>query len=296
MLLNQFAKYVLRGRRQAIMVALLFTMLPFFGWVSIVIIGLITLCKGPYEGFLVLMWAALPYVVYAIKGIWLPLVLNIALGGLLVWLLAIVLRRFAKWTYVLEGLSLVALIGVLAAHWFMPELQAYWAAKLLHVMKLMENHLGGFALPADQLKPLVNAAAYYATGVQASYIIFTVLVELAFARMLQARLLFPGRLMQEWLQLRLNYLAPIVLVLVIVLASWGPAAFKDVMPVVILPFLIVGIGCIHGFFCRLKPSLVWLFYMIMIVLAMVLPFVIGGLLVLLAMFDTVLPIIRKRWA
>ena len=165
----------------------------------------------------------------------------------------------------------------------------------IYVMKMMEGHLGRYALPANQLQSLVSSVAYYATGVQASYIIFTVLVELAFARMLQARLLFPGRLLQEWLQLRLNYFASIVLVLVIVLAVWGPTVFKDVMPVVILPFFIVGVGFMHGVFYRVKPSLVWLFYMIVIVLAMVLPFVVGGLLILLAMFDTVLPI-RKRWA
>lgn len=294
MLLDQFAKYVLRGRRQAIFIALIFTMLPMFGWVSVVVVGLVTLCKGPYEGFLVLMWSALPYVVFAVKGIWLPLVINVALGGCLVWLLAMVLRRFAKWSCLLEGLSLIAIVAILTAHWFMPQLQSLWSAKLLGMMKLIEGHLGSYALPADKLKVLVNTAAYYVTGVQACYIIFAVLVELAFARMLQARLLFPGRLMQEWLHLRLNYIAPIVLVIVVGLAVWGPAQFKDVVPVVILPFLIVGVGFMHGAFCRIKPSRVWLFYMIMIVLAMVLPFVIGGLLVLLAMFDTVLPI-RKSW-
>ncbi len=295
MMLDQFAKYIMRGRRQAIIVALLFTVVPFFSWVSIVITGLVTLCKGPYEGFLVLMWTALPFVVYAAKGMWLPLVINVAFGSCLVWLLAMILRRFASWSLILELLSLLAIVVILVAHYFMPHLQAFWSAKLMHMMSLMESHLGKFALPSKQLKPLVNTVAYYATGAQACYIIFTVLVELAFARMLQAKLFFPGRLKQEWMQLRLNYIAIIVLVVVGALAFFGSSLFKDTLPVVLLPFLIVGISVGHGYFSYIKPSLVWLFYIMVIVLAMVLPLVVGSLLVLLAMIDTVFPI-RKHWA
>lgn len=294
-MLDQFAQYILRGRRQAIIIALLFTVVPFFSWVSIVITGFVTLCKGSYEGFLVFLWTALPFVVYAVKGIWLPLVINVALGGFLVWLLAITLRRFANWSLILELLSLLAVLAILVVHYFVPHLQAFWSAKLLHVMQIMESYLGKYALPSKQLEPLVNETAYYATGVQACYITFTVLVELTFARMMQARLFFPGRLKQEWIQLRLNYIAMIVLVAIIVLAYWGPALFKDVVPVVILPFLIVGISFGHGFFYYVKPSLIWLFYVMIIGLAMVLPLVVGVLLLLLAMIDTVFPI-KKRWA
>lgn len=291
MMFNKFSQFVLRGRRQAIGVALLFSMLPLFSWVSVVIVGLITLCKGPYEGFLVFLWAALPYVVIAVKGEWLPLVLNVALGSLLVWLFAVMLRRYAKWLWVLEGLSLFAVVAIIVAHFTLPSLHTWWTAKMLSAMQMLEGYLGGIALSADQLKPIINMAAQFATGVQACYVIITVLVELSFARMLQARLFSTsGRLRKEWLQLRLDYYAVVVFVVITALAIWGPILFKDIVPVVVLPFLIVGIGVIQGFFSRVKPSLIWLFYLVVLVVAMILPLIFGGFLVAFAILDALLPL------
>ena len=64
-MLHRFASYVMRGRRQAVIVGLLFTILPLFGWVSNVIVSLVTLRKGAKEGAIVLLWIILPAVVVA---------------------------------------------------------------------------------------------------------------------------------------------------------------------------------------------------------------------------------------
>ena len=295
MLLNQFSKYMLRGQRQAIIVALLFTMVPFFNWVSVVVIGLVTLSKGAYEGFIILLWASLPYAVFAVKGVWMPLVVNIGLGAFLVWIFAIILHHSAKWVWVLKGISALAIVGVLLVHFFIPHIQTVWVTKMAQMMQPLLAPMAYLKLTANDFTIVATWVSYYATGVQASYFVFTVLTELALARMLQARLFFPGGLMQEWLQLRLDYLAVIVLLLTLVLVMFGADLFKDIIAIITLPFLIVGVSLLYRYVRLKKKVLAWSCYTATVLLTMLIPLVMVVFFVLLATLDVFLPI-RKRLA
>ena len=57
--MRALAEFVMRGRVQAILVAVVGIFLPFFAWISAAVIGLVVLRKGTGEGFLVLSWALL---------------------------------------------------------------------------------------------------------------------------------------------------------------------------------------------------------------------------------------------
>jgi len=274
MIIDNFAKFIMRGRKQAIFMALLFSILPLFGWVGVVIIGLVTLCKGAWEGLLVLLWAALPAVVVAVLGSRMPLISNVLCGSLLVWFLALVLRRYASWALVLETAIIIGVLVVFLAHLFVPDLQAWWHTQLFNAMQTFAK-MAHVALKTDQVKPLSLSLSYYATGVQAIFFLFSAFVELLLARVLQSRLYRPGGWKQEWVSLRLSYMMASACMICLLLAAFGPSIFKDIVPLLLFPFLIAGISLGHGLLSHYSGSVIWLFYILIVVATVVFPVVLG---------------------
>src|SRR6056297_841315 len=54
------AEFVMRGRAQALAIALAGSVVVLFAWVSAAVVALVTLRKGPAEGVWVVAWALLP--------------------------------------------------------------------------------------------------------------------------------------------------------------------------------------------------------------------------------------------
>ena len=103
--ITQFGHYILRNRLHAGVFALLFAIapvlgIPFIGWLSTVIVGLITLRQGIGEGLLVLGWSAIPAVVMAIIHADFFMLSQVLTGGFAVWFLAILLN-YICWKLVL---------------------------------------------------------------------------------------------------------------------------------------------------------------------------------------------------
>ena len=66
---TSLAEYAMRGRRQAIIWAVVLTSLPFVSWIGSAVVALVVLSKGNKEGLLVALWASLPSILgFAIAG------------------------------------------------------------------------------------------------------------------------------------------------------------------------------------------------------------------------------------
>lgn len=103
--MKALAKYVMRGRIQALLVAVLTAGTLMFSWLSAAVIALVVLRKGAGEGAYILMWAILPAGAILYMGEIGPL--GMLLGTAC---LAMVLRQTNSWPYTL--LAAVA-VGVL---------------------------------------------------------------------------------------------------------------------------------------------------------------------------------------
>ena len=100
--MKALAAYVMSGRRQSIIAAVLLGLLPVINFLSAPVVALVTLRHGKSEALIVLAWAILPAVAWAVTGDVIPLLLLLGIT-----VLAQVLRTTGSWET-----TLLASIGV----------------------------------------------------------------------------------------------------------------------------------------------------------------------------------------
>ncbi len=103
--MRALAEFVMRGRREALLVAVVATMLPMFFWLGAAVVALVTLRKGVREGVLVMLWTLLPAAAAAYFGEIMPMA---ALLGITV--VAWVLRLTVSWPWTLCSASALGLL------------------------------------------------------------------------------------------------------------------------------------------------------------------------------------------
>ena len=285
--MRNFGAYLLKHRSHAAFFALLCAVLPFIGlptgWISAVIIALVTLRFGPKAGLYILMWVVLPAVVLAVKGDWWLAVQLFLFGNVLAWLLAYVLYEFKSWILVLQITALLGIAGILIVHAIIPHVDHWWIAKLGSYISGLNSDLNmGISLP--HMHKLVLFLAKIATGMQAVLILFNGLVNLLFARWWQASMFNPGGLRRELSHLRMTKLANMVLLACLIAVALNANLAWDLLPVIALPFVVAGLSLLHTVCRRIKHG--WfLLVMLYILLVFMFPYVVG-LLVLAALIDS----------
>ena len=280
--LHRCASYVMRGRQQAIIIGLLFTMIPLLGWVSNVIIALVTLRKGAKEGCIVLLWVILPVVVIAALGNpWIALY-NIVGGSLFGFLLALILRQTQSWQKVLEAGMLIGLLAVLVVHLVKPDINAVWLTQLGHYAVLLKEQLS-FSVNTEQLQLFTK----FATGFQVAFLWLGVLINLILARGLQSMLYNPGRLSPELEAVRLSKWDGLVLLVIVIASLQKIAMAQDALPVVLLTFLLAGLSVLHAVI-RLRNGFFKGWFLVFYGLLVVFFPYIAALLVFIALADSYL--------
>lgn len=278
---NNLAEFVMRGRKQAILTALLFTFIPFLGWVGDVIVALVTLRKGPKEGALVLLWVVLPGVVIASLGysqLWFYDVIG---GSVVTYGLAVILRS-SGWSMVLQCGAVLALIGVFAAHIWTPTLAHDWFSEITLYLNAT-NQQFNLGIEPNTLQQLAIQLTKIATGMQFGLLLLADLFNLLVARWWQARLYNPEGLKIELCAVRLGFFPVCILVLILLGSFAGMAVAVDSLPVVLLPFILAGLSLLHGLLAITKVSKLWLigFYGLLVLFF---PYL-GALLVIAALAD-----------
>jgi hypothetical protein len=260
--LHRFASYVMRGRRQAVIVGLLFTLIPLFGWVSNAIVALVTLRKGAKEGAIILLWVILPAVVVASLGNRLIILYGIIGGSLFTYVLALILRQTQSWKTVLTVTLLIGLSAVLLVHLWIPNISLVWSDQFEHYAALVKN----------QFNVVVNTTqlqffSKFATGFQVAFISLSVLINLMLARGLQSMLYNPGQLRPELENIRLNVWELLVFLVIFTLSLLRIVLAQDVLPVVALIFVLAGLSVFHAVadLRNLAKKWIFLFYVLLVV-------------------------------
>ena len=280
--LHRCTSYIMRGRQQAVIAGLLFTIVPLLGWVSNVIISLVALRKGAKEGAIVLLWIILPVVVIAGLGNpWIALY-NIVGGSLFGYLLALILRQTQSWQKVLEVGLLLGLLAVLLVHLVVPDVSALWIKQLGHYALLMKEQFN-FTVNTDQLQFFTR----FATGFQVAFLWLGVLINLVLARGLQSMLYNPGQLRPELQVIRLSKWVALALLVIAVANFQKIGLAQDALPVVILAFLLAGLSVLHAVI-RLKNGFLKGWFLVFYSLLIIFFPYIAVLLVVIALADTVL--------
>jgi hypothetical protein len=259
-----FANYLLRKRINAIWVLLVLCLLPpMIASLASIILGLVTLNKGAKEGFILLLWAVLPFVVqaYVHKVLWLALVPFFGFAGL--WLGAIVLRAYGSWTVLLRYFGLLSVLAVVLAHVLHPGLTEFWAAHIFAYMQEMTELVPNATVTKQQAMTIATVA----TGFQVLLFMVSVSFKLMMARWWQALIFNPGGLRKELYGIRLdNIVIGLFFVLVVAVLLKSVVAVDAIIPLFGV-LLAVGLSLLHSTLGRAKYGfgLLVLFYLIAII-------------------------------
>jgi hypothetical protein len=278
--MHALAQFVLKGRTQAIVVAVLAALLPLLFWFSAAVVSLVTLRKGAAKGGLILVWALVPAVMWSRQGDFSPLI--VILGS---YILAIVLRSTVSWQRVIQAALLLAVIAGLVQ-------QQLNGDMLAHVVKGVQNLMMQTSPEANSVLSGESQWLLQATlGVFDTLHFVMMLTSLLLARWWQSSLFNPGGLQLEFHQLRLSPLFAVSLIAVTVIAINSGGEYIRWVPIMVAPLVVAGLALAHGSVAKRSLGKSWLvaLYGAAFILG---PYVIT-MLVIFAAIDTLVDIRNK---
>ncbi|MFT3741387.1 MAG: hypothetical protein QM752_01700 [Gammaproteobacteria bacterium] len=246
-MLKKVGSYLIQHRHYAIALAFMAALLPFLGfataWISILIIAFVTLVKGGKEGLIIVLWVALPALALFIDGDISVLMDMVVFRVVVVWLLALLLRHKASWTLTLQSCVVLSVLVIAGLHYYNPNIAGWWAAQLTRYWLNMSSQLN--LSPNTDYLALIQRLAGVATGVLTVLMLSVDLCILLMARAWQAALYKPGGLRQELQQLRMGWGQSVLLLSCTFAASMGSALALDILPVILMPFVLAALSLIH---------------------------------------------------
>jgi len=231
--MRSLAEFAMAGRRQAILAAMLLGVLPVVNFLSAPVVALVCLRHGRTEGMIVLAWAVLPALGWAVLGDVIPLLLLIGIT-----VLANVLRATNSWEATL--LSAIGVgIGALLGLYLRPDFLLLMQQQLELVLSSPDLQGQVTAVPPEQMLQLLQA--FFGT-----MLMFLALVLLMLARSWQAGLFNPGGFRDEFHRLRLSWKTAAGLLLMFTLAGLGTPVLQPLTLFFVLPLLFAGVALVHG--------------------------------------------------
>ena len=255
------AEFIMRGRWQALGVAVLGSGSLLFGWISAAAIALVTLRRGTAAGGWLVLWALLPAVIItAMTGDTGSVMLLAGAFGLAVILRETVNLSFAVMASVplavLSGLALIVLNGP-----FLEELITTFNQALAQLEQDLPQE-GSQQLAFNALS-VSQVAALLATG----NAVIAVL-SLMLGRYWQALLYNPGGFGSEFRALKVPQGAVLVMASAALVLWWLGPECRVWSAIAVLPLTVAGFALVHAYAVRTDKGLGWLtlMYVLWIVL------------------------------
>ena len=239
--MRALAGFVMRGRREALLVAVVASVVPMFFWVGSAAVGLLTLRRGGTEGGFVALWALLPCLVLARFGEVVPAAAMIG-----IWLVAMVLRATRSWSLTLLAASAIGLVfglGLLGAGGaYLEAVRTIAEGFIAEVGKRSGDPAVAAQLQAPDTQQIASIFGFMLT--------LTLVGCTVLARWWQSALFNPGGFREEFHAIRFGSVPGLALVGAgASLYLQGPA-MQIWAQIVMLPLLVAGIGLVHALVAR----------------------------------------------
>lgn len=272
--MRTLAEFIMRGRAQACLVALLGVLVPLIGPAAV---GLVTLRKGSFEGALVTLWASLPFVVSYFAGQSSPFIAVMSILALANTLIvASVLRGTASWSLALVSDVCVAVgFVVVAGVVFRIDLGVMMSDLTELFVSVSEQ------LEKDYVMPDTSGVLAWVAWMTA----FSALLGVVVARWWQALLFNPGGFQQEFQGIRLESKVGLGCLLLVILGFTLLSEFQFWLQLASIPLIVCGLSLLHYTAKVKKAGGYWL---VLMYLGLFLGPVMSGLLVALGAIDSVL--------
>ncbi|MDD1612728.1 MAG: hypothetical protein LUQ57_06250 [Methylococcaceae bacterium] len=269
------ADYIMRGRKQAIIVAstlaLLSLKFPPISILSSGTIALVTLRHGAAEGIYILLGAGIATALlgfFVIDNYQFALLYALLLW-LPVWVISIILREGRQLSLAVEIAVFIGIIGVAGFYLFITDPAAMWAGLLEQMIRE--------SAPIKDIKGWIGEFSHYMTGMFAAGSVFSLLFGLFLGRWWQSLLFNPGGFKQEFLLLNTSPKLAISSLVVIAVAFFATGSLSEIAwNMTILLFVlytVIGTSVLHMVFAQTKMSryAVPLFYATLFLVPQVLP-------------------------
>ncbi len=262
--MRPLAEFIMRGRNQAILVAVLSVCSVYFYWIGAAAIALVTLRKGMQQGFVILLWACIPAAIlwYQLNEI-MPLatVLGAMIG-------AAQLRWSVSWRAVLitacaTGVTTGLLLLLLAGDYlnaFVTAYSTFMAQVEGELLKQGQEQALWFAkITVD--KPFV-------AGIFGVIQTLATVLSVILARWWQSLLYNPGGFRHEFHQLKLSQGQALLLSVAAVGIAISDTSYAVWSSIFALPFVFCGVSLMHATVALRKINGNWLvlFYVLLLVI------------------------------
>jgi hypothetical protein len=252
--MQAIARYVMRGRLQAMLVAavaaLLSLLLPPLNYISSAVIGLVTLRRGWREGLIVIAGAGVVTAAFAVLTPLDPLRADLVAAAIWVpvWGLALILRYTISLSVTVGSAGIIGALIVTGAYLSLGDPAQAWRDVLGHIVKLAKQQ--NEPAVADSLGQMLLNAAPHMTGMLIAALVLGLTLSLFLARWWQALLFNPGGFAREFRGLRLGrnfaVLSLVALMASMMASGWLAEVATNVMIVLVVVYLVHGMGLIHG--------------------------------------------------
>lgn len=275
-------KLLLDNYWYALFAASFFALLPFFSWLSVIIVALVTLRQHSKKSMLMLV-AVIAVQSVSLRWFYSPTaaLMNAALTFIPCYIAAFTLRISVSWQMVYVSLLLQVAICLAAMHAFVPEIiitQFRHVINLLHTMQPSSDVF--IFLQNNEYRE--HLLANWLIGVQSAGMVISTLSSLIIARALQSRLYYPGGFRQEMLNFRADKWVILLSVGIALAAQQDNFLAINMVPMLVM-YLFFGGFCLgmNIFFSGKIMRLVLLIGLLLVLK----PLLALGLMVTLGMLD-----------
>jgi hypothetical protein len=234
--MRALAEFVMRGRAQAIGVAIAGILLPFFLWFGTAAVGLVSLRKGGSDAIVVFGWGLLAaFAALLWQGDIGPVAALVATAcG------ALILRWTSNWALALLAVVAVGLVAALALNIFGSAYVNQLVALLNQLLARMQSQM-----PAE-VQAIGQLNATQVSGWLGFWAAVSGFAGLVLARYWQATLYNPQGFGREFQQLRLSPAIALALLALGVVLTLPGSDYRMWLALAGMPFAVAGVALVHG--------------------------------------------------
>jgi hypothetical protein len=234
--LKALAEFILRGRLQALIVALIGS---FFPLISSAAIALVTLCKGAKEGTLLFLWVSLALVLLQQAGSENPLLTAVSIVSLgLMVLSAEVHRVMASWQWTLLAIVVIAVVSAQGFGLLM-------ATSVTSLVATAQEMLNAVNSQEQDAKLGIAFTETMLLGLVATILAIGCMMSLMLARWWQAGAQNPGGFQQEFHAFTVEAKIALILTAILIAGQFFSKSAQIWFDIAALPLFIAGIALIH---------------------------------------------------
>jgi len=243
----KLGNWLLKERRNAAMLALLFSLLPMLGlptsWMASVIIALVSLQKGSKDGLFIVFWASLPAVIVWYMGGALALIILLVSQYLLVSFLGNLWRQHRSISLMLEVMTGIGLVSLLVISLYWEGLADFWLNVVTRASEASVADLSEF------WKDFMIKAS---SGIMMTVLLISNIINLLLARAWQSMLFKPGAFAREFYSIRAGKIIAVAFLVCLAGAILDIDLAYGCAFITSIPLIFAGLALVHGVTARQK--------------------------------------------